>query len=219
MQFERGTCRTGSVIERAEAMGLDPRMLYETVIELASEGLLTARCVNAAAGVLLTQLGLPEYFFQNISKDALKRVLRTVANNIQVREDDEVVLRGEVSEAQFDIDGGVQARIATPQNRDRMETVLDAVMNGNRVEYYFSPEDSYYTYIIHAVRPPVQCAGDSPEFRFAFCHDPARTCAAFDVASAFRVRHIEMTRPDFNKSISNVVSPTNSPTFSASERH
>ena len=173
MQFERGTCRTGSVIERAQAMGLDPRMLYETVIELASEGLLTARCVNAAAGVLLTQLGLPEYFFRNISRDALKRVLRTVANNIQVREDDEVVLRGEVSEAQFDIDGGVQARIATPQNRDRMETVLDAVMNGNRVEYYFSPEDSYYTYIIHAVRPPVQCAGDSPEFRFAFCHDSA----------------------------------------------
>ena len=173
MKFERGTCSTESVIDRAEAMGLDPRMLYETVIELASEGLLTARCVNAAAGVLLTQLGLAEYFFRNISKDALKRVLRAVANNIMVREDDEVVLRGEVAEARFDIDGGVQARIATPQSRDRMEAVLNSVMNGNRVEYYFSPESSYYTYIIHPQVPPPLEAGDKPEDLFAFQQDPA----------------------------------------------
>ncbi len=173
MKFERGTCRTGSVIQRAEAMGLNPRMLYETVIELASEGLLTARCVNAAAGVLLTELGLAEYFFRNISRDALKRVLRAVANNIQVRPDDEVVLRSEVSEAQFDIDGGVQARIATPETRDRMEAVLNAVMNGNRVEYYFSPENSYYTYIVHAETPPPLRPGSTPESLFAFADDPA----------------------------------------------
>lgn len=173
MKFERGTCRTGSVIDRAEALGLDPRMLYETVIELASEGLLTARCVNAAAGLLLTQLGLAEYFFRNISRDALKRVLRAVANNILVRDDDEVVLRGEVAEARFDIDGGVQARIATPQSRDRMEAVLDSVMNGNRVEYYFSPESSYYTYIIHPQTPPASEPGARAEELFAFALDPA----------------------------------------------
>lgn len=172
MKFERGTCRTGSVIERAEAMGLDPRLLYETVIELASEGLLTSRCINAAAGVLLTQLGLPEYFFRNISRDGLKRVLGAVASNIQVRSDDEVILRSEVSEAQFDIDGGVQARIATPQNRDRMEAVLDTVMSGNRVEYYFSPESSYYTYIIHPQTPPQPQPGDRTEKLFAFAQDP-----------------------------------------------
>ncbi|MHB8993639.1 MAG: NAD-glutamate dehydrogenase domain-containing protein [Armatimonadota bacterium] len=172
MKFERGTCRTGSVIERAESMGLDARILYETVIELASEGLITARCINAAAGVLLTQLGLPGYFFRNITKDALKRVLRAVAHNIQVREDDEVVLRGEVSEARFDIDGGVQARIATTENRDRMETVLNSVMNGNRVEYYFSPDSSYYTYIIHPQLPPVEPEAQG-EAIFAFAQDPA----------------------------------------------
>ncbi len=172
MKFERGTCSTESVIQRAEQMGLDPRMLYETVIELASEGLLTARCVNAAAAVLLTQLGLAEYFFRNISRDGLKRVLRTVATNIDVREDDEVVLRGEVSEARLDIDGGVQARIATPENRDRMEAVLDSVMNGNRVEYYFSSENCYYTYIIHPQTPPAAEAGATPAELFAFAQDP-----------------------------------------------
>ena len=172
MKFERGTCSTESVIERAEEMGLDARMLYETVIELASEGLLTARCVNAAAAVLLTQLGFAEYFFRNISRDGLKRVLRTVATNIEVTGDDEVILRGEVSEARLDIDGGVQARIATPENRDRMEAVLDSVMNGNRVEYYFSPENCYYTYIIHPQTPPPAEPGATGAELFAFATDP-----------------------------------------------
>ncbi|MCE5241133.1 NAD-glutamate dehydrogenase [bacterium] len=195
MKFERGTCRTGSVIERAEGMGLDPRMLYETVIELASEGLLTARCVNAAAGVLLTQLGLAEYFFRNISRDGLKRVLRAVATNIQVRDDDEVVLRGEVSEARFDIDGGVQARIATPENRDRMEAVLDSVMNGNRVEYYFSPESLYYTYIIHPQTPPPPRHGARPEELFAFAADPTSPASTRKRYLDFYRRWVKQTVP------------------------
>lgn len=172
MKFERGCCDTTSVISQAQAMSLDPRMLYETVIELASEGLLTARCVNAAAGLLLTQLGLPTYFFENISQSGLKRVLRTVATNIFVREDEEVVLRGEVFEARLDIDGGVQARIATPENRDRMETVLNEIMNGNRVEYYYSPAYQHYTYIIHPCIPPPLASLEPGEFSFAFNQDP-----------------------------------------------
>ncbi|MEN6301560.1 MAG: NAD-glutamate dehydrogenase domain-containing protein [Armatimonadia bacterium] len=195
MKFERGTCRTGSVIDRAEAMGLETRLLYEAVIELASEGLLTSRCVNAAAGVVLTQLGLPEYFFRNISKDALKRVLRAVANNVQVREDDEVILRSEVSEAQFDIDGGVQARIATPQNRDRMEAVLNPVMSGNRVEYYFSPESHYYTYIVYPQTPPPPRPDGPTEELFAFSQSAATPRATVNRYVSFLKRSRRQTVP------------------------
>lgn len=136
-----------SIVAISRDKGLDAALLYETVIELADEGLLTAGCLNAAAGILLTELGLPEYFFRNISKDALKRVLRAIASNMQLR-DGQFVLRSEVSEARFDVDGGVQARIATPENRDRMEAILNTVMLGHRIEYYFGKEHHYYTYII-----------------------------------------------------------------------
>ena len=63
-----------SIVEDARNAGLDPSLLYDTVIDLANEGQLTAGCINTAAGVLLADLGLPEYFFRNISRDALKRV-------------------------------------------------------------------------------------------------------------------------------------------------
>ena len=195
MKFEQGTCRTGLVIDRAEALGLEPRLLYEAVIELASEGLLTSRCINAAAGILLTQLGLPEYFFRKITKDGLKRVLHAVATNVQVREDDEVILRSEVSEATVDIDFGVQARIATPQNRDRMEAVLDAVMNGHRVEYYFSPESSYYTYIIYPQKPPLAQPDDAMEKLFTFAQDPATPRATFRRYVGFLKRSRQQTVP------------------------
>jgi glutamate dehydrogenase len=136
-----------SVLQIAQQAKLDPNLLYEAVIELSGEGLLTAGCVNHAARILLTQLGLPAYFFQHISKDALKRVLRAIGTNMQ-REGREFVLRGAVSEVQFDVDGGAQVRIATAQTRDRMEVVLNPVMAGHRIEYYFGREHEYYTYII-----------------------------------------------------------------------
>ena len=140
-----------SIVAMSREKGLDSALLYETVIELADEGLLTASCVNSAAGILLTQLGLPEYFFRNISKDALKRLLRTIAGNMQ-REKGEYILRSEVSEAHLAVDAGVQVRIATPENRDRMEAVLETVMTGYRIEYYFGKERQYYTYIIRPER-------------------------------------------------------------------
>jgi len=172
MAIEQMTYDTESVIHRAEAMGLDTRILYEAVIELAGEGLLTARCINAGASVLLNQLGLPEYFFRNISKDALKQVLRTVATNVSVI-DERVVLRGEVSEARLAFDSGVQIRIATPQNRDRMEKVLNNVMHGNRVHYYYSPVHSYYTYIIYPEQPPEGSELGEDASPFAFTRVPA----------------------------------------------
>ncbi len=136
-----------SIVGVSRQQGLDPALLYETVIELADEGLFTARCLNAAAGILLTQLGLPTYFFRGLSKDAAKRVLRAIAGNLQVQ-GDEVVLRSEVSEAQVDVASGVQARIATPANRDRMEAILNPIMAGYRIEYYYGRQHQYYTYII-----------------------------------------------------------------------
>ena len=55
------------IIERAQSVGLDPKVLYEAVIDLSSEGLMTANCINLAAGILLEDLGLPNYFFENNS--------------------------------------------------------------------------------------------------------------------------------------------------------
>ncbi len=158
---------TSSIIEKAKRCGLKTRMLYECVIELAAEGLLTASCVNAAAGILLTDLGLPQYFFRGLSKDSLKTVLRVIASNLRI-ENNQYVLRSEVSEVPLEMEGGVQVRIATDENRDRMEKVLNPVMSGNRIEYYYGKKHQYYTYIIR----PEKCKelnelkeGESP---FAF---------------------------------------------------
>lgn len=47
---------------------------------------------------------------------------------------------------------GVQVRIATAENRERMENVLSPVMSGHRIEYYYSKTHNYYTYIIKPER-------------------------------------------------------------------
>ena len=70
----------------AARMGLDTSLLYETIIDLANEGLITARCVYAAAGILLGEMGLPEYYFRHISKDSLRRILHVIATNMQEKE-------------------------------------------------------------------------------------------------------------------------------------
>lgn len=136
-----------SIIHRAKSCGLDSSVLYECVIELTEEGLLTATCINAAAGILLSELGLPGYFFRGLSKDSLKTILKTIASNIRI-ENRHYVLRSEVSEVPLKMEGGVQVRIATDENRDRMEKMLNPVMSGNRIEYYFGKKHRYYTYLI-----------------------------------------------------------------------
>lgn len=158
-------------VERVRRSGMDASLLYESVIELADEGLLTAGAVNAAAGILLEELGLPDYFFHHISKPALKDVLRAIATHMRWR-NGRFELTGDVAEARFDVDGGVQARIATEETRDRMEAVLNPVMSGRRIEYYFSPQRRYYTYI---VRPDTckELAEVPPgASRFAFAANP-----------------------------------------------
>ena len=73
-----------AITDIASRVGLDTSLLYESVVELAAEGLLTATAVNAAAAILLTDLGLPGYFFRHISKDALKRALHFIGTTDQI---------------------------------------------------------------------------------------------------------------------------------------
>ncbi|HOJ39488.1 MAG TPA: NAD-glutamate dehydrogenase, partial [bacterium] len=116
-------------------------------------GLLTAAAIDAAAGIVLTELGLPPYFFRNLSREALSTLLRSTGRTIQPAGTG-YVLRSEVSEVPLNMEGGLQLRIATPANRDRMEAVLDAVMSGHRIEYYRGREGRYFTYIIHSEPVP-----------------------------------------------------------------
>ncbi|MEN8254762.1 MAG: NAD-glutamate dehydrogenase domain-containing protein [Verrucomicrobiota bacterium] len=158
---------TGDIGDKTTAAGLDVALLYEAVIELTNEGLLTAVCLNEAVGILVGDLGLPTYFFKNISKDALKNILRVIGRNI-TREDGKFVLHGELAEVQMDAGRGVRVRIASAETRDRMESLLDVAMIGGRVEYYFGEKHGYHTYLVR----PEQCKdldelkeGESP---FAF---------------------------------------------------
>ena len=148
--YSSSSTRGAAIITKAESVGLDPRVLYEAVIDLSSEGLLTANCLNLAAGIFLQDLGLPRYFFQNIHRAALANLLQSIAASIKVV-DGRVVLCGSV--AQIDVDttlsGTVQwVRIASEDTRDTMEAVLEHLISGHRREYYYSPESKYSTYII-----------------------------------------------------------------------
>ena len=138
------------IISLAQAVGLDPRLLYEAVIDLSAEGLLTANCINFAAGILLRDLGLPSYFFDHIEKLDLIQLLQAIASNIRVVEG-KADLFGRVANIDFDLSYGSEGqrvRIATEETRDSMEKILEELLSGHRREYYFSPESGYYTYII-----------------------------------------------------------------------
>ena len=155
------------IINKAQRVKLNPSVLYEAVVDLSSEGLLTANCINMAAGILLEELGLPTYFFENIKKDSLKHILASIATNITIK-DGKVVLVGRVAHIDFDLEqtNNVQrVRIATQETRDSMEKILESLISGHRREYYFSPESSYYTYII---RP--ETVRDFPREAFTESH-------------------------------------------------
>ncbi|MFA5645279.1 MAG: NADP-specific glutamate dehydrogenase GdhA [Candidatus Ratteibacteria bacterium] len=156
-----------TIIEQAHICGLDISLLYDSIIEISNEGFFTATCLNAAAHILLTELGLPNYFFQTISKDSLKRVLREIAGNLTIIEN-QYVLKSAVSEVRLNVDEGVQVRIATRENRDRMEQMLSPIMAGNRVEYYYGMKNHYYTYLIRSEKcPPLDTIGKK-DSRFTF---------------------------------------------------
>lgn len=138
------------IISRAESVGLDPRLLYEAVIDLSTEGLLTANCINIAAGIILQDLGLPRYFFEHIQKDSLVHLLQSIATSIKIV-DGSVTLYGKVANIDFDMAYGSQVgrvRIATEETQANMEAMLEDQISGHRREYYYSPESKYSTYII-----------------------------------------------------------------------
>ena len=140
------------IISKAEVVGLDLRILYQAVIDLSADGLLTANCINLAAGILLQDLGLPPYFFAHITKQALTQLLQSIALSIRVL-DGRAALFGRVAHIDFDLSYEAEeqrVRIATEETRDSMEAVLEELLPGHRREYYYSPENGYYTYIIRS---------------------------------------------------------------------
>lgn len=138
------------IINQAKEVNLDPGVLYETVIELASEGLITSTAINMAAGILVSELALPNYFFENITKESLRHILSSIAMSIKCQ-DGCVGLSGRVAHIDFNLEQGTniqRVRIATEETRDAMEELLAPFLSGRRREYYYSPESKYYTYII-----------------------------------------------------------------------
>ncbi len=138
------------IIEKAQAAGLDLSLLYEAVLDLSSGGMTTANCINQAAGILLGDLGLPQYFFKHIRKESLVELLRAIASDMKEAEG-KLVLRGQVAPIDFgtdDSDNRQSVRIATGETRDAMESLLEEIVAAHRREYYYSPENDYYTYII-----------------------------------------------------------------------
>lgn len=153
-----------AIINKAESVGLDPRLLYEAVIDISTEGMLTANCINIAAGILMQDLGLPRYFFEHIQKDSLAHLLQSIATSIKIVEGS-VTLYDRVASIDFDLSYGSEVgrvRIATDETRETMEAMLEDQISGHRREYYYSPESRYSTYII---RP--ETVADFPREAFA----------------------------------------------------
>ena len=181
--------RGADIIAKAKSVGLDPSVLYEAVVDLSTEGLFTANCINMAAGILLQDLGLPKYFFDHINKYALAHLLQSIAMSIKVL-DGRVALYGRVAQIDFDsaqANVAQRVRIATEETRDSMEAVLAELITGHRREYYYSPESGYYTYIIR----PETVADFAPE-------DFKKSRFLFDLAGDYTVTP-EPTRKRYEK--------------------
>ncbi len=138
------------IIQKAQRIKLNPSLLYEAVIDLSSEGLITANCINMAAGILLDDLGLPDYFFETITKESLKSILASIAKSIKF-DGEKVVIDSWVADIDCGLSQGGQqvqrVRIATKDSRKNMERVLDTQLSGHRREYYYNPDSEYYTYV------------------------------------------------------------------------
>lgn len=181
METQTDSClpvSTGAhIIKKAQSVKLDPSVLYEAVVDLSSEGLITANCINMAAGILLDDLGLPDYFFETITKESLAQILASIAKSIEFR-GNKVVLSSWVADIDFDLPQGNQIqrfRIATRETRDSMEKVLDPQLSGRRREYYYNPESEYYTYVFRPETVQDFNETDFTDSRFLFGMDPDYT--------------------------------------------
>ncbi len=168
------------IIKKAESVGLDPRILYEAVIDLSAKGLITANSINMAAGILLNELGLPNYFFEHITVTSLAHLLQSIATSIK-NINGKAILYGRVAHIDFDLDehdSKVQrVRIATAETRDSMENIIEGMIFGHRREYYYCPESGYSTYIIRpgTIRDITQDDLQNSRFLFNLSKDFAST--------------------------------------------
>ena len=99
--------------------------------------------LNLAAGILLNDLGLPEYFFKNITKNSLKSILDIIAGSLEVK-NGKVILSSRVPNASMTIGQGEntqQIRIATEATRDSFENKLAPEITGHRREYHHCPKN------------------------------------------------------------------------------
>ena len=88
-----------------------------------------------------------------------------------VIQDDKVVLVGRVAHIDFDLEHGSdvqRVRIATHETRDSMERLLDDLLPGHRREYYYSPKNNYYTYIIRSETVNDYTKEDFKDSKFLF---------------------------------------------------
>ena len=149
IQKEQAVSAGSFIVSQAKRVNLNPSLLYEAVIDLSSEGLITANGINRAAGILLNDLGLPPYFFETLSKESLKHILSSISKSMTVQ-GDKVELGAWVADINVDLgqDSQLQrVRIATRETRSAVEKLLDTQLTGHRREYYYNPEKDYYTYI------------------------------------------------------------------------
>jgi len=159
------------IIVNAEKAGLDLKLLYSVVVDLSTEGLYTANCINMAAGILFKDLGLPRYFFENLNKSTLANLLESIISSMKVI-DGRVCLCGNVAQIKLEEDTSQRSQqvcIATEESRDSMEAMLSEMLCGRRREYYYS--GMYYTYIIYPERIEDYAAEVFTSSRFLFSVD------------------------------------------------
>ncbi|WP_020588807.1 NAD-glutamate dehydrogenase domain-containing protein [Desulfobacter curvatus] len=140
------------IISQAKRVNLNSSLLYQAVIDLSSQGLITADCINRAAGILLYDLALPSYFFETITKDFLTNILSSIAKSLRVK-GDSVDLFPWVADIDFGFVKNCQTqrvRIATAETRQAMESMLDSQLVGHRREYYYNSKKEYYTYVFRS---------------------------------------------------------------------
>jgi glutamate dehydrogenase len=172
--MSRATRHTESIARLAEQQELQAALLYETVMDLAGEGMLTASCIDAAASVLLQDLGLPPYYFRTLSKPALTTALRVIATNLDWEADGHRGLNEEAAYLEASGQHGIDVLVACESNRAAMEAVAGERMQGRRWEYYYAPHTRYTTYIIKPEECPPLATVTAGGCRFAFsCISPA----------------------------------------------
>jgi glutamate dehydrogenase len=167
------TRHTESIAHLAEQQELNVALLYETVMDLAGEGMLTASCIDAAAAVLLQDLGLPPYYFRTLSKPALTTALRAIATNLDWEADGHRGLNEQAAYLEASGQRGIEVLVACESHRAAMEAVAGERLRRRRWEYYYAPHTRYTTYIIKPEECPSPEAVAAGRCRFAFsCISP-----------------------------------------------